>query len=127
MTDTAYIPGVCNLGKAEIRARWMAASIGCAITVVCLLVFALVSVPWYFKVLIFLPASVGFAGMLQARFQFCVKYGFQGVFNVGSELGRTDTVEQAEFRRRDRQKAIQIIAAGTTLSAALTALVVVFL
>jgi hypothetical protein len=127
MADTTYIPGVCNLGRTEIRARWIAAGIGLVVTFAALIVFAVVPVPWYLKVLVFLPANLGFVGLLQARFQFCVKYGIQGVFNVGSELGKTDTVEQAEFRKKDRQKAIQIIAGGTTLAAALTAFALMYL
>jgi len=127
MADTTYVPGVCNLGRTEVRARWIAAGIGLVVTFVALLVFTVVAVPWYLKVLIFLPANLGFVGLLQAQFQFCVKYGFQGVFNVGSELGKTDTVEQAEFRKKDQQKAIQIIVAGTTLSALLTAVALMYL
>lgn len=127
MADTTYIPGVCNLGRTEIRARWIAAGIGLVVTFAALIVFAVVPVPWYLKVLVFLPANLGFVGLLQARFQFCVKYGFQGVFNVGPVLGKTDTVEQVEFRKKDRQKAIQIIVAGTTLAAALTAFALMYL
>jgi hypothetical protein len=29
----------------------------------------------------------------------------RGVFNFGPEVGKTDTVEQAEFRLKDRRKA----------------------
>jgi hypothetical protein len=32
----------------------------------------------------------------------------KGVFNFGSELGKTETVEQAEFRRKDQRKALLI-------------------
>lgn len=127
MASTEYIPGVCNLGRAEIRARWIAAWVGITITVVCLLVFALFEVPWYLKMLIFLPASLGAGGLLQALSRFCVKFGFQGVFNFGPDVGKTDTVEQAEFRRQDRKKALQIASAGLGLSAGVTALVLIFL
>lgn len=126
MADNTYIPGVCNLGRAEIRTRWIAAWLGIVITLVCLIVFSFVSVPWYFRMLIFFPASLAIAGVLQARLQFCVKYGFQGVFNVGSDLGKTDTVEQAEFRKKDREKAILIAGGGASLSAVLTAVVLAY-
>jgi hypothetical protein len=127
MASTEYIPGVCNLGRAEIRARWIAAWLGIGITLGCLLLFALVEVPWYFKVLVFLPASLGAAGVLQAVSRFCVKFGFQGVFNFGPDVGKTDTVEQAEFRRKDRQKAIQISVTGLALAAAVTAFALICL
>ena len=34
----------------------------------------------------------------------------RGVFNSGAKVGKTDTVEQEEFRRKDRSKALQIFA-----------------
>ena len=37
-------------------------------------------------------------------------FGMRGVFNFGAEVGKTDTVEQQEFRRKDRAKAFQIVA-----------------
>ena len=40
---------------------------------------------------------------------FCAKYGFGGVFSFGPDVGKTDTVEQAEYRKQDRLKALQII------------------
>jgi len=127
MVDSTYVPGVCNLNQAETRARLIVAWVGIVITVVCLLVFSLVAVPWYFKMLIFIPASLGIVSTLQARFHFCVKYGLQGVFNDGLEPGKTDTVEQAEFRQKDRQKAIQIIVGGALLSAIVTVFALVCL
>jgi hypothetical protein len=48
-------------------------------------------------------------GFLQARMHFCAYFGMQGVFNFSPEIGKTDTVEQAEFRAMDRRKAWRII------------------
>ena len=31
------------------------------------------------------------------------------MFNFGPDVGKTDTVEQAEFRRKDHAKALQIV------------------
>ncbi len=36
-------------------------------------------------------------------------YGLRSVFNVASEVGKTDSVLQAEFRTKDKQKARQIL------------------
>jgi hypothetical protein len=47
-------------------------------------------------------------GFLQAALHFCAGFGMKGVFNFGSELGKTETVEQAEFRRKDQRKALLI-------------------
>jgi hypothetical protein len=48
-------------------------------------------------------------GFIQARMHFCAAFGMRGLFNFGSEVGRTDSALQAEFRAEDRKKALQII------------------
>jgi hypothetical protein len=50
------------------------------------------------------------AGYLQAHMHFCAGFGSKGLFNFGPEVGKTETVTQAEFRAKDRKKALQIIA-----------------
>ena len=66
-----------------------------------------VGAPW--RLFLFLPATVGATGFLQAAFHFCAAFGFSGVFNFTADVGKTDTVEQAAFRRKDRAKALQIV------------------
>ena len=74
------------------------------------------------RLVLFFPASIAATGFLQAAWHFCATFGVGGVFNFGPNVGKTDTVEQAEFRRQDRRTAIQIIAlsalAGAIVAAA---------
>jgi uncharacterized membrane protein YidH (DUF202 family) len=42
--------------------------------------------------------------------RFCAGFGMRGVFNFGPQVGKTEEVEQAEYRRKDKQKALQILA-----------------
>ncbi len=100
-----YIPGVCNIGAAEITRRIRGGWTGLAVTVVLWAVFFVFRVPGPWRLFLFLPAATGAAGFLQAAFHFCANFGMRGVFNFGPEAGKTDTVEQAEFRRKDRRKA----------------------
>jgi len=100
-----YIPGVCNIGAAEIRRRIRGGWTGLAVTVVLWAVFFVFRVPGPWRLFLFFPAAIGAAGFLQAAFHFCANFGMRGVFNFGPEAGKTDTVEQAEFRRKDRRKA----------------------
>jgi Na+/melibiose symporter-like transporter len=58
--------------------------------------------------LLFFPAAIGATGFLQAALHFCAGFGMQGVFNFGPQVGKTDTVEQAEFRLKDRRTALRI-------------------
>ena len=81
MTSKAeYIPGVCNIGPAEIRRRRQSGWIGGGIT-------------------------IGASGFLQAALHFCAGFGTRGVFNFGSVVGATQAVERLEFRRKDQRKA----------------------
>lgn len=120
-TPEHYVPGVCNIGAAEIRQRkyigWLAAGAGI------LLFAALISVDvareW--RLLLFFPAFIAAIGYLQAAWHFCAKFGLSGVFNFRSTTGQTDTVEQAKFRRQDRLKAIQIIAVSALIATAVAA------
>ena len=61
------------------------------------------------------------SGFLQAYFHFCAGFGFKGVYNLVKPAGQTETIQQKEFRRKDRQKALQI----TGLSALIGAVVAV--
>jgi hypothetical protein len=104
-----YIPGVCNIGRAEIRQRLVVGWVALVATSALWAAFILLKFvpPWRF--VLFFPASLAATGFLQAAWHFCAKFGLRGVFNFGSDVGQTDTVEQAEFRRQDRRTALKII------------------
>lgn len=104
-TTSNYIPGVCNIGPAEIRKRRQFGWFGLGATILLWAAFAIfrVSAPW--RLFLFFPAAMGATGFLQAALHFCAGFGMRGVFNFGAEVGKTDTVEQAEFRLKDRRKA----------------------
>lgn len=104
-----YIPGVCNIGQAEIKLRKIFGTIGLLLCLVLgggMLAWD-VSRGW--RLLLFFPAMLAAIGYLQAAWHFCAKFGLGGVFNFGPNVGKTDTVEQAEYRRQDRLTALKII------------------
>ena len=104
-----YVPGVCNIGAAETAQRRTFGWIGLGVTVVLWAIFVVfgVGAPW--RLFLLLPAAGSASGFLQAAFHFCANFGMRGVFNFGPEVGKADTVEQAEFRLKDRRKAQTII------------------
>jgi hypothetical protein len=104
-TKAEYVPGVCNIGPAEIRMRRRSGWVGLGVTVVLWAAFLVFNVPAPWRLLLFLPAMISATGFFQAALHFCAGFGMRGVFNFGPEVGKTDTVEQAEFRLKDRQKA----------------------
>ncbi len=107
-SKTEYIPGVCNIGPAEIRRRRQSGWIGVGATILAWALFALFRVPTPWRLFLFFPAMIGASGFLQAALHFCAGFGTRGVFNFGPLVGTTQTVEQEEFRRRDRRKALVI-------------------
>ncbi len=126
MKDKAeYVPGVCNIGLAEIRRRRQSGWIGSGATILLWAVFLIFRVPAPWRLTLFLPAMAAASGFLQAAFHFCAAFGMRGVFNFGS-VGRTETIEQKEFRLKDRRKA-RLIAFYSLLIGMATAIVAFFL
>lgn len=112
-TKSEYVPGVCNIGPAEIRSRWQAGWIGLVATILLWIAFFIFRVPATWRLLLFIPATIAAVGFLQAAMHFCAAFGMLGLFNFGPNVGKTETIEQAEFRRKDRQKALLIILYST--------------
>jgi hypothetical protein len=115
--ENKYVPGVCNIGRSEIKRRKQAGWTGLIITVILLGLLIYFDMPRSWRLVIFIPAIIMAIGFLQARMHFCAYFGMQGVFNFSSDIGKTDTVEQAEFRSMDRRKAWQIIAYSAIIGA----------
>jgi hypothetical protein len=126
-SDHHYIPGVCNIGRAEIRQRKLLAWIALAVTIGLWIAFWLFEVAPLWRLTLFFPAAMSAIGFLQAAWHFCAAFGLGGVFNFGPSVGRTDkvrredTAEQAAFRRQDRRTAIQIIALSALVGAIVAA------
>jgi len=108
MNQNQYIPGVCNIGDAEIKRRKRVGWIGLVVTIVVGALFDIFHVAVYWKLLLFFPASLSATGFIQAWMHFCAGFGMKGAFNFSSEINKTDTVSQAEFRAKDHRKAVTI-------------------
>jgi len=106
--QNTYVPGVCNIGPAEIKKRKQAGWIGLIATIVLWVAFIWFDVPFAWRLLLFFPAMMSATGFLQAYMHFCAYFGFASLFNFG-DVGKTDSVSQAEFRAKDRRRAWQII------------------
>ena len=115
--DSGYQPGVCNIGPAEVTRRRRAGHVGLAAAVVLLAVLVLVNAPPLARLLVAIPAAGAASGYLQAWLRFCAAFGSRGVFNFGA-LGRTDHVEDAQARTRDRGRAGQIGVASVAIGLA---------
>lgn len=116
MTNATYIPGVCNIGPAEIQRRRSAGIGGAVATGAVIAATVLTGVPKPLRLLAILPAAGAATGFIQAATHFCAGFGMRGVFNFGA-TGTTDTIEQAEFRAEDQAKAKRILAASLAIGA----------
>jgi hypothetical protein len=122
-----YMPGVCNIGPAEIRARRRVGWGGLAVTLALWILLLVVSAAPWWGLLLFIPASTGATGFLQAALRFCAGFGMRGVFNFGDTVGKTQNVEQAASRSRDRKRSLRIMLYSTLVGAAVTAVGIILL
>jgi hypothetical protein len=123
MSSTTYVPGVCNIGPAERRQRQLIGWVGSAIAVVALVAFVAFQVPWPWRLLVAIPAALAANGFLQSAMHFCVGFSMAGLYNFGS-LGTQETVMDAEMRRADRRKGLQIIGYSMLIAAAVVVVAV---
>jgi glucan phosphoethanolaminetransferase (alkaline phosphatase superfamily) len=121
--STRYIPGVCNIGPAEIKIRKLSGIVGLSATIILFAVLLVGGLDGPWRLLIFFPALVGASGYLQAAFHFCVRFGAKGLFNMGNTLAHQESVEQAEYRKKDQKKALLIAGLSGLIATAVTTLV----
>jgi hypothetical protein len=124
MPDLEYIPGICNIGKGEIRRRQLVALLGLFFSITTLLTFYTVDAPTAIRLGIFFPLMVASVGFVQSRNKFCLAYGFAGTFNIG-KLGDIKRVASTEDRQADRVTALKILGKSFLLASLATAVVLV--
>ena len=119
----SYIPGSCNLGKAEVRSRQFVALVGLIMSITSFVGLVGVSASRSTRWTIFAPLLVFAVGFIQSRKKFCLAFGFMGTFNLG-KLGQLSRVADPEHRKADRKTAITLLLQALVLAFAITVLVV---
>ncbi len=103
--DEGYIPGTCNIGKAELEKRKQAAIFSAVLTIICIALMQYYDVDRIWKLLIFIPATSFAVSFQQWYFKFCVAFGIKGVFNYGNKtLGVLDFKKKTFDTLTDEQK-----------------------
>ena len=113
-SESKYVPGVCNLGKEEISRRRNGLYLSLTLLIINILILQLFHASNIWRLTSFLTVSYVAISYQQWYFKFCVKFGMKGVFNFG-KLGKTFEVLQNEDKRKDRIKAIRMIAIGIVI------------
>lgn len=114
-STSPYVPGVCNIGPAEIARRRRFGHLGLVVTVAFFAGLVAFHVPPLARFLVALPAAGTAAGYLQAVFHFCAGFGSRGLFNfgpIGSEIEVTNPEALARDRARSRQIGLMSLAVG---------------
>ncbi len=106
-----YIPGTCNIGPAEIKARRNVAYISALLSIVLIILLIVLHADKLWRLTLFPLATSAAISFQQWYFHFCVNFGLKGVFNFG-DIGKTFTVEQKENFQKDRAKAWKMIITG---------------
>lgn len=125
MSDT-YIPGTCNLGKAEVRSRQIVAIVGLVASLILATGLIASSAPQASGLTLFAPLMVFAVGFIQSRRKFCLAYGLAGTFNLG-KLGQISKVANPEDKAADRKTALSILAQATALALGLTGAITLLL
>jgi len=106
-----YIPGTCNIGHKEIKARRNVAIFSTVLTIIVIALLLIFHADKLWRLTLFIPAASSIISFQQWYNKFCVKFGIEGVFNFG-EIGKTFSVEQKENFQKDRRKAWKMINIG---------------
>lgn len=121
----SYTPGVCNIGKEEVKIRKKRLVVSfIAVIVFTYLSFDRADSSWM-KVFLFISSFACVLIYIEVRRKFCVIFGLAGYFNFGKP-GKTEKVTNKDFLVKDRQRVLRIILASF-LCALLYMLLVSFL
>lgn len=121
-SNQGYMPGLCNIGPREIARRQLIGWWGLAATIVLWGSLYVLEIPRVWQLLLFFPASLSAIGFLQASFRFCATFGLKGLFNLGPELGSTESIKEIAYREIDRRRAWKIIFTSTLIGVAVALL-----
>ena len=118
-----YQPGVCNIGANQRRARRLSAIASFAVAVGITLAVVGGAVPdlslWATVPFIF----GGYVGAFQDYFRFCVAFGALARYDLSGSGGDAGSVSDAEAVRRDRRRAVEVLAYSALAALAVTSVV----
>lgn len=106
--ESTYIPGTCNIGKAEVQMRKNIMWLSGIVSAVFVAAGLWLHWPFSIKALLFIPLATLILTAQQVYRRFCVAFGLKGLFNFEA-VGKVHTAQNAEYLKKDRARAWQII------------------
>ncbi|HEY1085654.1 MAG TPA: hypothetical protein VGE34_02920 [Candidatus Saccharimonadales bacterium] len=122
----SYIPGMCNINKAEIAKRRRTMQVGIAVTIVLLMVLVFFQVNIFFRsVVLFVPLYITVISYLQVQNKFCAFYGMTGQQNAVEGHKKAEKVaREAALVDKDRARKMAYQALAATVIIVLILLLV---
>lgn len=107
---STYIPGVCNIGKAEVERRKSKFKFSIVLLILVTIVFLLIDSNTL--LLGFLIGLATYASILffQIRQKFCIAFGWFNLYNFGELNSKKVRITTNEFRQKDRLQVAKILA-----------------
>ena len=108
MSDNEYVPGECNIGKAETRKRY---KFGIELFIVSII---FISLALYFDwsdwmlLISFLPLILGFEGLYQGKLSFCASFANKGMYDVSVNGNNKVNIIDEDYHKKDLKTARRI-------------------
>ena len=108
MEEEEYIPGEKNIGKSEVRKRYLGGLAGFISFVVYFSIAYFLNWPSWTAAFSFAPLFFGYIGAIQGKMSFCAMFAVREVYEVSRAGGEKKKVESEENHEKDIKKARQI-------------------
>ena len=117
--EEQYIPGRCNLGKAEIRRRYRIGFIGLTMAILIAIILYYTDAARIWRLFLFIPVFYGVSGFIQATKKFCYIYGFREVFSLEG-VRSFRKIKDQDFVKADQRTAMKIVVSVFMTSVVIT-------
>ncbi|MFW9929654.1 MAG: hypothetical protein ACFFD1_09705 [Candidatus Thorarchaeota archaeon] len=107
-TSIEYQAGYCNIGSEEKRLRRRAGYFGLIISLIGILLILFLKIDPIFSILLFFPIYLTVIGFYQAKSNFCVYFGFSGLYDMEEKAREIRKVQDDIKRKTDRKKALKM-------------------
>jgi len=119
----SYRPGVCNIGKNEIRKRYATGFVGLIIAAILVYELVLFSLPTWSLLTCFIPLFLGAEGFYQGYLKFCAGFAARSIFDFSGSSNEKGNVMDKEAHSLDMRKAMRINLYSLVTAAVLTVVI----
>ena len=120
-----YRPGICNIGKKEIRRRYILAALGFVVSAIAFSAIVFLGFQRIWLPALAVPLFLGFEGFYQGRFGFCAGFAAVGAYDFAGSGGSRGIVSKRTDHRKDIAMANRIHMYSAASSICVTALLCV--